>query len=194
MRVYGWHIQGVGDLQMPWTYTIGLAARELPELIVAGLGLRQSGALLNAIASCWVEGVDVRDPRALATAFGHDRVVLQLRSVDPSWNNSSLFNVARSHLGVVPAALQVVIADVEGRFPWDAGHQLGIEQPRLWEAWPGGWPDVDPPAGAPARPPGAPPGAGPRPRRPASRRPGDLDRDKPLASLRRRRQREGARW
>jgi hypothetical protein len=51
--------------------------------------------------------------------------------------------MSRAYFGSVPPAAQLVMADKEGRFPWDQGHDLGISQPALWEPYPGGWPNEE---------------------------------------------------
>lgn len=143
IRDVGWAVQGIGHQTIPWAYTIGLSDRGHPELIVTGMDLHAGGTLLNLIGACVKRGLDVSNPSVLARALKHDLVVLSLRPVDPTWKATHLLDMAHSYYGSVPETAQVVIADAEGRFLWDAGHQLGIEQPHLWKAWPGGWPDDD---------------------------------------------------
>ncbi|GAA1623997.1 hypothetical protein GCM10009733_020800 [Nonomuraea maheshkhaliensis] len=141
IRNVGWALQGVGDPTTPWIYTIGLCDRGHPELIITGINFHAGGTVLNRIGTCVRRGLNVSNPSLLAKEFGHDPAVLNLRPVDPTWHDTHLFNIARSYWGSDPATMQVVMADKEGRFPWDTGHQLGIDQPQLWEPWPGGWPN-----------------------------------------------------
>ncbi|WP_329431060.1 DUF4262 domain-containing protein (plasmid) [Streptosporangium sp. NBC_01495] len=108
---------------------------------MVGLDFGTALSVLNSIAHACRTGAAVAHPQTLATLLGHPQVFLQLRPVDPTWHTTSLFNVAREYFGSVPQAVQVVMADKEGRFPWDAGHSLGVRQPSLWEPYPGGWPD-----------------------------------------------------
>ncbi|MEU1883473.1 DUF4262 domain-containing protein [Streptosporangium sp. NPDC020072] len=139
---YGWAVKGVVDQGTPWYYTIGLSRRNHPELVVVGLSPEEAASLLNQLALAARGGVNVLDTTALAAAWGHPKVFLQLRQVDPTWSDTNLFNTVRSYLGAVPPAYQVVLADIEGHFPWDEGHSLGFEQRVLWEPWPEGWPGL----------------------------------------------------
>ncbi|MEU6720377.1 DUF4262 domain-containing protein [Nonomuraea sp. NPDC046802] len=142
IREHGWALQYVGGGGgMPWTYTIGLSGHGHRELVLPVVGYDTAHLVLNTIARACVDGVDVADAEALATVFGHPRVFLQLRSVDPSWHATYMFSVARAYFGLVPVASQVVIADKEGRFPWHAGHSMNVAQPVLWEPYRGGWPN-----------------------------------------------------
>ncbi len=136
---HGWAIQGVGGYR-PWSYTIGLSDRGHPGAILPIVPFDTAGNVLNTIGQACFDGVDVTDPQALAEVFGHERVFFDLRPVDPSWNDTDLFNIAHAYYRSYPDVVQVVLADDQGRFPWDAGHDLGYEQPVLWEPYAGGWP------------------------------------------------------
>src|ERR1039458_8154788 len=50
---FGWWVQGVerDRIHPPWAYTVGLAPRGLPELVVTGLPLRRATGLLNGVAA-----------------------------------------------------------------------------------------------------------------------------------------------
>jgi len=50
VRVHGWAIQGVEDERRPYTYTIGLHDRGLPELLITGLRQESAARVLNDVA------------------------------------------------------------------------------------------------------------------------------------------------
>jgi Domain of unknown function (DUF4262) len=142
IRQQGWVVQYIGDPQIPWAYTIGLSDRGHPELVITGVDPGTSAVVLNTIAKACRSGVDISDLSALAEEFGHPQVVLQPRPVDPTWRVTNLFNITRAYFGSVPETMQVVMADTQGRFPWDPGHNLPVAQPVLWQPYTGGWPEA----------------------------------------------------
>ncbi|MGI5292701.1 DUF4262 domain-containing protein [Nonomuraea polychroma] len=145
IRRYGWMIQVNDDGEyIAWYHTIGLSLRGHPELVLAASADPDSAmSALNGIARLACNGADITDAGIIAADFGHERELLKVKQpVHPSWHATPLLRVAAAYLGRIPDAAQVVLADTEGRFPWDTGHSLGLHQPALWEPWPGsGWPE-----------------------------------------------------
>src|SRR6476661_6742042 len=68
IRINGWAVQGVEDDRRPYTYTIGLHDRGLPELLVTGLSPQRAARVLNDVAGAAVGG---RWP--WAAGWGHGR-------------------------------------------------------------------------------------------------------------------------
>lgn len=107
---------------MPWSYTVGFAERDHPEVVTFGLTPSDANDVLNLVRHCEVEGHAARvgDP----AIFGGRRVrfddvpdewVLH-EEVDPMGRWFAHYGPGRSEL-VWPGVLQLVWADDRGRFP-----------------------------------------------------------------------------
>jgi Domain of unknown function (DUF4262) len=110
-----------------WSYTIGLHAAGLPELIiVGGLGLAGQGSVLNRLAERLREGetlpVGERDPSVLE---GVD--VTYLEVADTTTEDFAVALRLQSDF----RALQVVWPDLENRFPWEPGYAFPPDEQRL---------------------------------------------------------------
>ena len=150
---HGWAVSGIhGDGQLPpWAYSVGMwLTCQSAELIVCGIPARNGAGIINAIGSRIADGDQI----------GPDDVItdicpapLTVRPVDLSWRMTSLFALSDEFYGFVrPPYLQVVWADMNGRFPWEPGFQtdfLGM-QPLLWlprdDNPPSPWTRIDQPA------------------------------------------------
>jgi hypothetical protein len=131
---HGWMIQGVGASRDPTqikpshAYTIGLLDGDHrlrhPELAIVGVGMDESAAILNALGSAVRAGHRFADGETYEGLGGEHPVILRAvhPSRFPSWFGAGLHWGAR-RLAPDPhrwpyAALQVVLADPDGRFPW----------------------------------------------------------------------------
>ncbi|GAB2857427.1 hypothetical protein GCM10022221_66280 [Actinocorallia aurea] len=121
------------------SYSVGLPQTlRLPDLVLLGVGPSASLTILGALVDASCSGVDVLDRAAVFDALGGRlgmaRPAVQLMPVDASWlRDASLFAEARDYGGGLPAAMhQVVIADPEGRFPWQPGCAQ-VDVARLWQ-------------------------------------------------------------
>lgn len=108
---------GSGSGNPQFSYTIGLAAMNHPELIIAGISPQISHRLFtdayNRIKNenlCLVDGSTLTDLATMETRFvkvsdaGKKTMMVQAYNHYDSWNFE---------------ALQLVWPDVEGNFPWD---------------------------------------------------------------------------
>ena len=119
IATHGWAVQHVEDDRTPFSYTVGLHARGLPELLVTGLPPRDARWLLDTFAKRLTPG---RRP-----VVG-DQLVL------PANTRVELVEVAHpdAHMGIAVAicgydvcAVQLVWADGRGRWPWGPGFDDG---------------------------------------------------------------------
>jgi hypothetical protein len=118
---HGWAVQHVESDRKPFSYTVGLHERGLPELLVTGLPTKQAGWLLNTFAKRMIAG--------LRPAPG-DHLVLpantRLEVVDVEHPDAHM-GLAIALEGYDVRAIQLVWADGRGRWPWapgfDGGHR-----------------------------------------------------------------------
>ncbi|MEU0496950.1 DUF4262 domain-containing protein [Mycobacterium sp. NPDC006124] len=112
IAAHGWAVQHVEDDRRPFSYTVGLHARGLPELLVTGLPTKQAAWLLNLFAKRMVAGL---------------RPVPGEQLVLPASTRVELVVVEHpdAHMGIAVAiggydvrAVQLVWADGRGRWPW----------------------------------------------------------------------------
>jgi hypothetical protein len=132
---HGWAVSGIhGEGRLPpWAYSVGMwLTCQSAELITCGIPARNAAGIINVMGSRIADGDQI----------GPDDVVtdicpapLTVRPVDLSWRMTGLFALSDEFYGFVrPPYLQVVWADMNGRFPWEPGFQadfLGM-QPLLW--------------------------------------------------------------
>lgn len=108
---------------LPFTYSVGLTRRKLPELLVAGLDAEAAITLLTLISN-----------KCLGKQPGNPPSVYQMRPIQ---------HAVAQHLAPVANILtrgkfklcQVVLHDEHGRFPWDPGCQVEfmVTQPNWWQ-------------------------------------------------------------
>jgi hypothetical protein len=125
INTHGVAIQGV--LGRGWepssAYTVGLAAREHPEVIVMGLPPATGQQLLNDLVRPVLGGVQVFEPGDVV----HDLIAgfpACLIEVLDSREHLKVANRIYGSGGPV-AALQLVFPDREGLWPWDEGSGVG---------------------------------------------------------------------
>jgi hypothetical protein len=126
---YGHMVQYVGSTEdePDWSYTIGLHADGLPELIiVGGLSMEGQHAVLNDLAARLRSGEELpiggRDPSVLE---GFD--VTYLDVVDTATQDFAVALRLQSEF----RALQAIWPDRGNRFPWEPGYSLPLTQQRL---------------------------------------------------------------
>jgi hypothetical protein len=110
-----------------WSYTIGLHAAALPELIIiGGLSLQAQGRTLNRLAERMRAGETLQVGERDATVL-EDFDVTYLEVSDTTTED---FAVAL-RLQTDFQALQVVWPDMENRFPWESGYSFPPAEQRL---------------------------------------------------------------
>ena len=122
---HGWIIQAVGTNPMLF-YTVGLAQKGLPEVVVTGLPMDAAQSVLNVFARKLVNGTFPLDEDAIQSGAKFDDVLegykAKLRWVAPA-------HVRELRVAKVIAqtedfkALQIVWPDREGRFYGEAGFE-----------------------------------------------------------------------
>lgn len=101
---------------LPMSYTVGLADKSLPELIVFGLPTMSSQAMLNNAAKLLMAGSLKQDTPTDEVA----NLMVTFKAITPAAGNHYL-NVASNRAGALVHALQLVWPDRSGLFPWDEG-------------------------------------------------------------------------
>ena len=109
----GWAVQGVGGsrIHAPFSYTVGLTLRGLPELVITGKKPVEAGRILNGIAQRTLVG-----PGAGERVVGFEVVVLPHPEAH-LFVATGLFGERRV------SAVQLVWADARGVWPWEVGHR-----------------------------------------------------------------------
>jgi hypothetical protein len=119
-----WIVIGVerDGYRPPYSYTVGLTELDRPELVITGLSKERAANVLIAVAKKLI------DPGAPALGPVGARIRL------PGKRPGEIVRVAEPgvHLGVAAdlfgdrlAALQLVYADLRGRWPWDKNFRNG---------------------------------------------------------------------
>jgi Domain of unknown function (DUF4262) len=113
----GWHVAGVfaDPGRLGWTYTVGLNDTiGVDDLVVFGLSYETAGTLLNDVGDELIRGRrfedDVRYPGFL------EDVDIKFRPTLAKWGPAH-FGRARDWYGHYPVVRQIVIPDLENRFP-----------------------------------------------------------------------------
>ena len=117
---HGWALIGVfpakGDTGAPFTYTVGLTAQFLPELVVYGLGQQSAGAVLNAVAASMVDKGELK-PGDRVDGILADGRSLAIIDLDPA--DAADFGMVHNIYGTLLSDRQVVWPDENGKFPWE---------------------------------------------------------------------------
>ena len=123
IRRRGWAVQAVEDHRTPFSYTIGLHLRGLPEMLMTGLSPRRSAQLLNDAAD-HVLAQGMPPPGTRFTLF--ERQPVEVVEVDhPEAHMGLAYDISR---GGPIAARQLVWSDTFGRWPWARGFDRGMRR------------------------------------------------------------------
>lgn len=127
--VIGTFTQGPGDSDISMAYTVGLAKKGLPEIVVFGVPREAAMPILNSAAALLIAGkletdVPVSKLASMPLVFKHVAPEATEKYLTESTDNA----------GRPVAALQMVWPDTQGRFPWDPRfeQQLRAAQPLLF--------------------------------------------------------------
>ena len=114
MLKHGWALQYVESDRTPYAYTIGLHDRGLPELLVTGVSPQRAARLLNRLAERAVDGEPPTRGEQIALRAGPLIEIVEVEHPDAHMDTAVAF------YGSEFRALQLVWADGQGRWPWDA--------------------------------------------------------------------------
>lgn len=121
---HGWAVQGVfGSADSPsFSYTVGLTAKGLPEVIVFGLAPEDGAVFLNLLARRFTtDGVPALDTNLDEVAEG---LPAQLVAAPRSETDKYMFATGARYPGYT--ALQLVWPDANAIFPWQDGFDPGL--------------------------------------------------------------------
>lgn len=122
---HGWIVQAIGTSPMLF-YTVGLAQKGLPELVITGISVEAAQSIINTFARKLVEGKFTLDDAAMERGDKFDDVLenysAKLRWVSPMQTRQ--LNVARVFAQSDEfRAVQIVWPDPKGRFEGEAGFE-----------------------------------------------------------------------
>jgi hypothetical protein len=115
----GWAVQYVQreGFCAPYAYTVGLTARDKPELVVTGLPAVRAAELLNDVAAHVLHAEPPRPGDQVRLTGGPLFEVVEVEVPD-----AHLF-LASEFYGADFRALQLVHADDRDHWPWDVGYR-----------------------------------------------------------------------
>lgn len=116
---FGYAIQYIESEDLPLAYTVGLHWRGLPELLVTGLGPRESRRVLNAVTDDVLSGW--RPVPSQRFDIGYEGLYEVVEVDHPDVHLWYTVKVCGADI----RALQLVWADDRGRWPWDRGWDDG---------------------------------------------------------------------
>lgn len=122
---HGWIVQAIGTSPMLF-YTVGLAEKGLPEVVITGVPMEAAKSIMNTFARKLVEDKFTLDDAAMERGDKFEGVLegfkAQLRWVPPM--QTKQLNVARVF---APSddfkAVQIIWPDPKGRFAGEAGFE-----------------------------------------------------------------------
>lgn len=121
LEEHPWVVVGVDrdGYRPPYSYTVGLTEFDLPELVITGLAKDHAANVLMAVAE---QVLDAEVPTVgTRTRLPGRRPGEVVRVAEPSVH----LDVAAGLFGERLTALQLVYADVRGRWPWDKNFRNG---------------------------------------------------------------------
>ena len=138
VRQHGWYAANVNDADPPFVYTIGLMETcRHPGFIIFGLDARNAYALFAGLIAGIRNGKSYSENSVRTIELGADTHQVGFRRVHPTQHPlylgfamGFLTNIGR--IGELEA-MQAFWPDANGKFPFDAGCDLGVFnlQPRL---------------------------------------------------------------
>lgn len=129
IRRYGWALQYVESaidargVHPAYCYSVGMTAKDRPELVITGRVADQSVEVLNGLGSLMAGGVSLTPGDRFAVG-GLDVYLVEVRECE-SWLLGAVALYGRIH------ALQAVWADCRGLLPWEGVEDSTIVQPLL---------------------------------------------------------------
>jgi hypothetical protein len=129
---HGWALQEVAPVHeqdLPFTYTAGLAAAGLPELIIVGLPSTVAAGYLNHFAKLALT-TELTAGERHTIQLGRTAFTWQIGGVSAA-SSAEYLRVAHVVHGESVRALQLVWPDANGLLPGDAGYQPSAGQPLL---------------------------------------------------------------
>ena len=126
---HGWAVIGVfptcAEDGPPFSYTVGLTDRGLPELAIYGLPPQTAGGVLNVAARHAVDNGELPCGQPITGLLAGGLPVVAV-AIEDTYDLTTV----RGLYGVVLAAQQIVWPDSQGRMPWEDWN-LGTAQPLL---------------------------------------------------------------
>lgn len=118
----GWAVTGVPDAASPFAYTVGLTRHRHPELGMIGLPVDTAHGLLNTLAGRVFDGAQYTPGWRIGDLLvDYEVVLVGGRPQRRLWPVAAYGLYGRDRVRL----LQVVWPDRFGRFPWEAGCELG---------------------------------------------------------------------
>jgi hypothetical protein len=121
LEEHPWVVIGVDreGYRPPYSYTVGLSGLDRPELVITGLSKERAANVLMAVAELVLDaGVPAAGARVRLPGKRPGEIV---RVAEPSVH----LGIAADLFGDRVTALQLVYADVRGRWPWDRNFRSG---------------------------------------------------------------------
>jgi hypothetical protein len=120
----------------PFTYSVGLTERGMPEIVILGLPPKMAMGLINDTVHMWTEeGVSAFNVPVQGILKGMPVMYLEVEPEKESW----YFSATRRFYGDRVKPVQMIWPDEDGRFPWQEGfnpkflpHQPLLGKPQLF--------------------------------------------------------------
>lgn len=137
---FGWSVIGVfptaEEPGVPFSYTVGLSGKGLPELAMYGLPVRTGHQLLNMVARQMVDaGVPLATGQRIENVLENDVALVAV-----AMTNTTDLNLVREVYGSVAAAVQLCWPDRDGLLPWEQGSSVGDDVQPVYGEVPAGRP------------------------------------------------------
>lgn len=116
VRQHGWTAITILDPTAPYTYSVGFTAKGLPELVVFGIAPETVREVFGEVHREVLAGRPYRPGLYQPEGFGFPVWLLPI----PEPTADTLIRVAIAEYGAAEA-LQLVVPDEKGRFPWEEG-------------------------------------------------------------------------
>ena len=128
IETVGWAVMHVlptetdPDTVPPWAYTVGLAAHDYPELLIAGLPPEIAHAVLNDLASRVYDRAERFSPgqRIADLLAGYDAVIIEGTAAGELQPNAAFARYGHDRVRLQ----QILWPDPDGRFPWQDGYAM----------------------------------------------------------------------
>jgi Domain of unknown function (DUF4262) len=117
----GWAVQGVmgGKASPSFCYSIGMSAKDLPELLIVGLDVKMAGHFINGICEKMIDGSCIAKDGEFVAEVAN--VPLQLRELDFNDVENIMYGAIRFNKTGKPLKfIQVIFPDEKGFFPGDS--------------------------------------------------------------------------